>query len=170
MTDSAPFCQQAGENNENYVAPMTPRSCRWNSQGRKECTEEPKSSSLDSDDSWDSSVCPDGETCARNCAAGAVDQETWEGTSGVKQNGNGVDVGFVTQGAYSVNVGSRSYLMEDDKEYKLFNMLQKEISFDVDPEECAMREQCRHLLLRYGEDRQHGRDQQGRCPIRNRLL
>jgi len=140
--------QQAGDNNENYLMPMTLQSCRWNSQGRKECTEEQKSLSLDSnwrwthkagettncytDDSWDTSICSDGETCARNCAAGAVDQETWEGTYGVKQNGNGVDVGFVTQGPYSVNVGSRSYLMEDDKEYKLFNMLQKEISFDVD--------------------------------------
>merc|ERR1712216_643719 len=88
------------------------------------------------DDSWDTSVCPDGETCARNCAAGAVDQKTWEGTYGVKQNGNGLDVGFVTQGPYSVNVGSRSYVMENDKEYKLFNMLQKEISFDVDVATC----------------------------------
>merc|ERR1712127_821415 len=81
---------------------------------------------------WDTSVCPDGETCAKNCAAGAVPEEDWEGTYGIKQNGNGVDVGFVTQGPYSVNVGSRSYLMEDDKEYKLFQMLEKEISFDVD--------------------------------------
>jgi len=31
-----------------------------------------------------------------------------------------------------VNVGSRSYVMENDSEYKLFDMLQKEISFDVD--------------------------------------
>ena len=43
-----------------------------------------------------------------------------------------MNVGFVTQGPYSVNVGSRSYVMENDHEYKLFNMLQKEISFDVD--------------------------------------
>lgn len=84
------------------------------------------------DSEWDVSVCPDGDTCAQNCAAGAVDEKTWEGTYGVKQNGNGVDVGFVTQGPYSVNVGSRSYMMEDTKEYKLFNMLQKELSFDVD--------------------------------------
>jgi len=31
-----------------------------------------------------------------------------------------------------VNVGSRSYMMENDNEYKLFSMLQKEISFEVD--------------------------------------
>jgi len=43
-----------------------------------------------------------------------------------------VSVGFVTQGPYSVNVGSRSYMMENADEYKLFKMLNKEISFDVD--------------------------------------
>ena len=48
------------------------------------------------------------------------------------RSGNGVDVGFVPQGPYSLNVGSRSYLMEDDKEYKLFRMLEKEISCVVD--------------------------------------
>ena len=84
------------------------------------------------DETWDASACPDGETCARNCATGAVDQQTWEGTYGVKQNGNGLDLGFVTHGPFSVNVGSRSYVMEDTKEYKLFRMLEKEISFDVD--------------------------------------
>ena len=47
------------------------------------------------------------------------------------QNDNGGDVGFVTRGPNSVNVGSRSSLMEDDKQNKLFNVLQKEISFDV---------------------------------------
>ena len=140
--------QQAGTNDENYLMPLTLQECRWNSQGKKVCDEQQKSMSLDSnwrwthkagetsncytDSEWDTSVCPDGDTCATACAAGAVDEETWEATYGVKKNGNGVDVGFVTQGPYSVNVGSRSYMMEDDNEYKLFNMLQKEIAFEVD--------------------------------------
>ena len=50
----------------------------------------------------------------------------------MEKNGNGVDVGFVTQGPYSVNVGFHSYLMDNNHECKLFNMLQKEISFDFD--------------------------------------
>merc|ERR1719158_1940305 len=140
--------QNAGTNSENYLMPLTVSECKWNSNGQKECDDQQKSISLDAnwrwthkvgetsncytDSSWDASVCPDGETCARNCAAGAVDEETWEGTYGVKKNGNGLDLGFVTQGPYSVNVGSRSYVMENDKEYKLFSMLQKEIAFDVD--------------------------------------
>jgi|ERR1712232_608317 len=121
---------------------------KWNSNGQKECDDQQKSISLDAnwrwthragetvncytDETWDAGACPDGETCAKNCAAGAVDEETWEGTYGVKKNGNGLDLGFVTHGPYSVNVGSRSYVMENDKEYKLFSMLQKEITFDVD--------------------------------------
>ena len=51
---------------------------------------------------------------------GAVPEADWAGTYGVAQEGNGVSVGFVTQGPYSVNVGSRSYLMESNTEYKLF--------------------------------------------------
>jgi cellulose 1,4-beta-cellobiosidase len=140
--------QQAGTNDENYLMPVGLQSCWWNAQGQKECTTEQKSISLDAnwrwthvagdykncytDSEWDTSICTDGATCAQKCAAGAVNQETWEGTYGVKQNGNGVDVGFVTQGPYSVNVGSRSYMMENESEYKLFSMLEKEISFDVD--------------------------------------
>ena len=50
------------------------------------------------------------------------------GTYGIKQKGYGLDVGFITQGPYAVNVGSHSYLLKDDKEYKLFRMLEKEIS------------------------------------------
>jgi len=140
--------QQAGTNDENYLMPITVQDCKWNSQGQKECETQQKSVSLDSnwrwthkagetsncytDSEWDSSVCPDGETCARNCAAGAVNEETWEATYGIKQKGNGLNIGFVTQGPYSVNVGSRSYVMENDREYKLWSMLQKEIAFDVD--------------------------------------
>merc|ERR1711865_1186008 len=140
--------QHAGTNSENYLMPLTLGECHFDSNGHQSCTDQQKSMSLDSNwrwthkdgqttncytnSEWDSSVCPDGETCASNCAAGAVDKETWEGTYGVKKNGNGVDVGFVTHGPNSVNVGSRSYMMEDDKEYKLFDMISKEISFDVD--------------------------------------
>ena len=44
-------------------------------------------------------------------------EETWEGTYGVKKSGNRLDLGFVAQGPYSVNVGSRGYVMENE-EYK----------------------------------------------------
>ena len=37
------------------------------------------------DSEWDTSVCPDGVTCARNGAVGAVPEADWEGTYGIKQ-------------------------------------------------------------------------------------
>lgn len=38
----------------------------------------------------------------------------------------------MTNHEHGKNVGSRVYLMEDDNRYKMFNMLNQEISFDVD--------------------------------------
>ena len=64
------------------------------------------------DSEWDTSVCPDGETCAKNCAVGAVQEADWSGTYGVAQVGNVVSVGCVTQGRNSGDVGSRSHLIE----------------------------------------------------------
>ena len=39
---------------------------------------------------------------------------------------------FVTQGPYSRNVGGRTYLMDTDDSYKVFKLLNKEFTFDVD--------------------------------------
>ena len=69
------------------------------------------------DSEWDTSVCPDGETCAKNCAVGAVPEAEWSGTYGVAQVGNVVSVGFVTQGPNSVNVGYRSHLIKSNTEF-----------------------------------------------------
>lgn len=81
---------------------------------------------------WDKSYCPDDKTCAQKCALDGVDQNTWQGTYGVQANGNALKLGFVTQGQYSKNVGSRSFLMDGDNHYKQFNLANKEFTFDVD--------------------------------------
>lgn len=39
---------------------------------------------------------------------------------------------FVTKGTYSSNIGSRTYLMETDTKYQMFNLINKEFTFDVD--------------------------------------
>jgi cellulose 1,4-beta-cellobiosidase len=39
---------------------------------------------------------------------------------------------FVTKGQFSSNVGSRTYLMETDTKYQMFNLINKEFTFDVD--------------------------------------
>ena len=135
--------QQAGTQKTNYLMPMQLSQCT--SSG---CKAETKSLTLDanwrwthsaegsqncySGDTWDATLCPDGAACAENCALGGVPEDEWSGTLGVHKETEGVSLGFVTQGPYSKNVGSRLYMMESESEYKLFKMLNKEMSFDVD--------------------------------------
>ncbi|KAK7037523.1 Exoglucanase [Paramarasmius palmivorus] len=79
---------------------------------------------------WDSSLCPDGVTCAQNCA---VDGADYSGTYGITTSGNQLNLKFVTNGPYSTNIGSRVYLMdESDSQYQIFNLLNREFTFDVD--------------------------------------
>jgi len=80
---------------------------------------------------WDTSICPDPKTCAANCEVGAADTE-YASTYGVTTNGDELKMGFVTQGAYSKNVGSRNFLMDDESTYYMFKLKNKEFTFDVD--------------------------------------
>merc|ERR1711957_699984 len=43
-----------------------------------------------------------------------------------------LELGFITQGPYSKNIGSRTYLMENDYAYKLFQLKNKEFTYTVD--------------------------------------
>jgi cellulose 1,4-beta-cellobiosidase len=62
---------------------------------------------------WDPSICPDVQSCAQNCVLEGADEE-YTDTYGVKASGDKLDLQFVTQGPYSKNVGSRTYLMNDE--------------------------------------------------------
>ena len=75
---------------------------------------------VDSGSSWDPKVCPDGKTCAQNCAieAGGVDE--YENTYGVTASDDALTLGFVTKTQYGSNVGSRNYLLDDESTYKMF--------------------------------------------------
>ncbi|KAJ8093487.1 Esterase/lipase/thioesterase [Marasmius tenuissimus] len=80
--------------------------------------------------SWDTSLCPNGQTCARNCA---VDGADYSGTYGITTSGNQLNLRFVTNGPYSKNVGSRVYLMDpSDSKYQQFDLRNQEFTFDVD--------------------------------------
>lgn len=81
---------------------------------------------------WDATLCPDVETCTQNCALEGVDQNTWQGTYGVKPYETGIQLNFVTQGPYSKNIGSRTYYMDTESTYKLWKLVNKEFTFDVD--------------------------------------
>ncbi|KAG8730577.1 hypothetical protein FRC11_006387 [Ceratobasidium sp. 423] len=78
---------------------------------------------------WDSTLCPDGATCAQNCALEGAD---YSGTYGITTSGNALTLKFVTQSA-NKNVGSRVYLMaSDDTKYEMFKLKNQEFTFDVD--------------------------------------
>ena len=79
---------------------------------------------------WNTQFCPDGKTCAENCA---LDGAEYESTYGVTTSGSELRLNFVTrtpQGAN--NIGSRLYLMESDSTYKMFKLKNMEFTFDVD--------------------------------------
>jgi cellulose 1,4-beta-cellobiosidase len=132
--------QHAGTLADNYMMPM---DFEINGQKQKvELTMDSnwrwahkvgESTNCYTDNQWDSSICgSDGtsKSCAEKCAVGAVPKEQWKGTYGVTSHKGGVDLGFVTEGPYSKNVGSRMYVLNGDH-YRQFHVLGKEISFEV---------------------------------------
>ncbi|QDS73092.1 hypothetical protein FKW77_000280 [Venturia effusa] len=78
---------------------------------------------------WDTTVCKDNKACAEQCA---VDGGDYTGTYGITASGNSVKLNFITTDAYGTNVGSRLYLLKDEKNYEMFSLLNKEFSFDID--------------------------------------
>merc|ERR1719188_933643 len=85
---------------------------------------------------WDPEFCPDAATCTENCVIDGVDSVDWEGTYGAATNGGELSLSFVTEGPYSRNVGSRTYLLAEDlQNYQMFNLLNKEYTFDVNDAE-----------------------------------
>jgi cellulose 1,4-beta-cellobiosidase len=96
---------------------------RWTDENARNCYE---------GSSWDTSLCPDPDTCAANCALEGVPLSDWTGTYGVTSSSDALHLNFVTQGAYSKNVGSRTYLMDNDSQYMMFELKNQEFSFEVD--------------------------------------
>ena len=77
---------------------------------------------------WDSSVCSSAADCAENCALEGISATDYEHVYGVSQVPDGISLRFRTGEA----VGSRVYLMEDEDTYKMFTLLNKEFSIDVE--------------------------------------
>jgi cellulose 1,4-beta-cellobiosidase len=89
---------------------------------------------------WDTGKCSDPAQCAQNCALEGVSKQKYENTYGIKQLQDGVRLNFATDHQYGVNVGSRLYVMEDDENYAMFYLKNREFSFEVDVSElyCGM--------------------------------
>lgn len=79
---------------------------------------------------WNTTACPDNKSCASNCA---VDGADYKATYGITASGNSLQLKFITKGTYSTNIGSRTYLMQDDSTYQMFKFTgSQEFTFDVD--------------------------------------
>ncbi|KAJ7106822.1 glycoside hydrolase [Mycena crocata] len=82
---------------------------------------------------WDQTACPDGKTCAANCALDGAD---YAATYGITTSGNALTMKFVTV-SQQPNIGSRVYLMAPGSEtaYQTFDFNNQEfvsLLFDVD--------------------------------------
>jgi cellulose 1,4-beta-cellobiosidase len=80
---------------------------------------------------WDSGLCPDVETCSSNCVIEGADSE-YSSTYGVKGDGDSLELAFVTDGPYTKNIGSRTYLMDSEDKYMMFKLKNKEFTYTVD--------------------------------------
>jgi cellulose 1,4-beta-cellobiosidase len=78
---------------------------------------------------WDTSYCSDGPDCASKCC---IDGAEYSNTYGITTSGDSLNLKFVTKGQHSTNVGSRTYLMENETKYQMFELLGNEFTFDVD--------------------------------------
>merc|ERR1711907_700245 len=97
---------------------------------------------------WDKSLCPDAKTCTSNCVIEGAGAE-YENTYGVKASGDKLTLGFVTQGPYSRNVGSRNYLMDSESTYKLFKLKNKEFTYTVMIPTSIVDSMVRSILFRW---------------------
>jgi cellulose 1,4-beta-cellobiosidase len=117
-------CEGAGQCSEEQHEVTIDSNWRWlhSTEGIKNCY---------TGNTWDSQLCPDSKTCTQNCALEGADEE-YTNTYGIHTSGNQINLGFVTQGPYSKNVGSRTYLMHTPTTYAMFKLKNKEFTFDVD--------------------------------------
>ena len=131
------LAQQVGTNTPEVHPKLTTQTCT-----RSGCTNSQNSVVLDANwrwvhtttgytncytgNTWDTSLCPNNQACAQNCALDGAD---YPGTYGVTANGNALTLKLKT----GSNVGSRLYLLDSsDSKYQVFKLKNKEFTFDVD--------------------------------------
>jgi cellulose 1,4-beta-cellobiosidase len=78
---------------------------------------------------WNSTLCPDGATCAENCAVEGVDY----GSYGIQVNGSAITMNLFLQNGNTTSLASpRAYLLANDNTYDMFKLLNQEITYDID--------------------------------------
>lgn len=86
--------------------------------------------SCQSGSGWDPTLCPDGVSCAENCAVEGVDYSGY----GIAVEGDAVTMRlFLRNEDNSTKLASpRAYLLADENTYDMFKLLNQEITYDVD--------------------------------------
>jgi len=77
---------------------------------------------------WDAKMCPNPKTAAKNCALEGISMADYGATYGVTPVPGGVKLKYVN----GQSIGSRLYMMENNTTYKMFKLLNREFTFDVD--------------------------------------
>ncbi|KAF2809929.1 glycoside hydrolase [Mytilinidion resinicola] len=118
---------------------------------------------------WNTTLCPDGKTCAANCALDGAD---YAATYGVTASGNALTLKFVTDGSYSKNIVSRMYLIASDTKYQVFKLVNQEFTFDVDVSKLPCGLNGALYLIEIDEDSGIAQIpcQQGGCQVRHQIL
>ncbi|KAF8652142.1 hypothetical protein AX16_004528 [Volvariella volvacea WC 439] len=135
---STAYCQQAGT-----VVPETHPSLSWSRCNSTGCQSVVASIVLDANwrwihnvagytncyagNTWNTTLCPEGTICASNCALDGAD---YQATYGISTSGNSITLKF--NGNMRQNLGSRVYLLNTETRYEIFQLLNKELTFDVD--------------------------------------
>lgn len=132
--------QQAGTVSKEEHLPLTLSECTESG-----CTGTPTSVTLDANwrwtrkagagydncytgTEWDKTVCDTPADCAKNCDLEGNAKAAWQANYGVTSDGSALNLAY--QAGH--NVGSRTYLMEDETHYKMFKLLNREFTFEVD--------------------------------------
>ena len=77
---------------------------------------------------WNTSLCPNGIECAQNCA---LDGANYNIFHGITTSGSSLTLAYATYLNHFFNIASRVFLLEDEKNYKLFKLKNREFTFDV---------------------------------------
>jgi len=82
---------------------------------------------------WNATDCPQTEDGASQCAQECnLEGATYETSYGITTEDDSLTLDFVTKSGNLTNVGSRTYLMNGDDKYKMFNLKNREFYFEVD--------------------------------------
>ncbi|KAK7216841.1 hypothetical protein V2G26_004844 [Clonostachys chloroleuca] len=135
---SAAAAQKAGTNTAETHPSLSWKKCT----GANSCSNVSGSIVIDSNWRWTNkdgtncydgnkwtSACSSNEDCAQNCALEGAD---YSGTYGITTSNDALTLKFVQEHAYGTNIGSRTYLLNSESKYEMFNLIGNELAFDVD--------------------------------------